>query len=323
MTQRKAFLTKEQSLMLRGIAIFLVLISHYAVWIGEIFHSDLLEYGLGRFGVYGVDLFFAVSGYGLVKSVGKKRINGTFLWKRFKNVYLPYLLIVGLITVYDGGISGMTGWVSFLTGAEYWYIRNILVFYLAFYVVYRLSDRSWVRMLLMAVCLIAYSGLLIWQGRALFWYISNVTCLFGMLLAQYERQLLKAAGFLYPLQLLALAVGMYFVIKTELAGYTVIPPLEEKIRSGLLAGLIWTYLMVQGCAFLHEKIRWLEAVGSFSLELYLCHMFVFYRVVNDWLPQQENVVQIVAAATIAVVLAWVIHMLFDLLWKAAAALSGR
>ena len=45
MTQRKAFLTKEQSLMLRGIAIFLVLISHYAVWIGEIFHSDLLEYG--------------------------------------------------------------------------------------------------------------------------------------------------------------------------------------------------------------------------------------------------------------------------------------
>ena len=55
MTQRKAFLTKEQSLMLRGIAIFLVLISHYAVWIGEIFHSDLLEYGLGRFGVYGVE----------------------------------------------------------------------------------------------------------------------------------------------------------------------------------------------------------------------------------------------------------------------------
>ena len=48
MTQRKAFLTKEQSLMLRGIAIFLVLISHYAVWIGEIFHSDLLEYGLGE-----------------------------------------------------------------------------------------------------------------------------------------------------------------------------------------------------------------------------------------------------------------------------------
>ena len=126
--------------MLRGIAIFLVLISHYAVWIGEIFHSDLLEYGLGRFGVYGVDLFFVVSGYGLVKSVGKKRINGTFLWKRFKTVYLPYLLIVGLITVYDGGISGMTGWVSSLTGAEYWYIRNILVFYLAFYVVYRLSD---------------------------------------------------------------------------------------------------------------------------------------------------------------------------------------
>ena len=309
--------------MLRGIAIFLVLISHYAVWIGEIFHSDLLEYGLGRFGVYGVDLFFVVSGYGLVKSVGKKRINGTFLWKRFKTVYLPYLLIVGLITVYDGGISGMTGWVSFLTGAEYWYIRNILVFYLAFYVVYRLSDRSWVRMLLMAVCLTAYSGLLIWQGRALFWYISNVTFLFGMLLAQYERQLLKAAGFLYPLQLLALAVGMYFVIKTELAGYTVIPPLEEKIRSGLLAGLIWTYLMVQGCAFLHEKIRWLEAVGSFSLELYLCHMFVFYRVVNDWLPQQENVVQIVAAVTIAVALAWVIHMLFDLLWKAAATQRGR
>ena len=31
----------------------------------------------------------------------------------------------------------------------------------------------------------------------------------------------------------------------------------------------------------------------------------------------------IVGATIAVALAWVIHMLFDLLWKAAAALSGR
>lgn len=60
--------------------------------------------------------------------------------------------------------------------------------------------------------------------------------LFGMLLAQYERQLLKAAGFLYPLQLLALAVGMYFVIKTGLEGYTVIPPLEEKSAAVCLQG---------------------------------------------------------------------------------------
>ena len=57
MTQRKAFLTKEQSLMLRGIAIFLVLISHYAVWIGEIFHSDLLEYGLAG-SVFTVWIYF-------------------------------------------------------------------------------------------------------------------------------------------------------------------------------------------------------------------------------------------------------------------------
>ena len=78
-----------------------------------------------------------------------------------------------------------------------------------------------------------------------------------------QRRLLKAAGFLYPLQLLALAVGMYFVVKTELAGYTVIPPLEEKSaqRSACRADL--DVSDGAGCAFLHEKIRWLEAVGSF------------------------------------------------------------
>ena len=58
---------------------------------------------------------------------------------------------------------------------------------------------------------------------------------------------------------------------------------------------------------------------GFVVEQFLSLIHIF----NDWLPQQENVVQIVAAVTIAVVLAWVIHMLFDLLWKAAAALSGR
>ena len=40
----------------------------------------------------------------------------------------------------------------------------------------------------------AYSGLLIWQGRALFWYISNVTFLLGMLLAPVRKAAVKGGG---------------------------------------------------------------------------------------------------------------------------------
>ena len=57
---------------MRGIGILMVIASHYAEWYGDVLQNETLQYALTRLGCYGVDIFFLVSGYGLVKSAGKK-----------------------------------------------------------------------------------------------------------------------------------------------------------------------------------------------------------------------------------------------------------
>lgn len=322
MRERKVFLTKEQSMFLRGIAILMVIASHYAEWYGDVLQNETVRYGLTRLGCYGVDIFFLVSGYGLVKSAGKRRIGGRFLWNRIKNTYLPYLLIVGLTEWYGGGISGVEGWYHYITGYNWWFIRNILLFYLLFFVVYRLADRPWVRMLLMFAATAGYSVWLVSQERAAFWYISNLAFVAGMLLAQYERQLLRAASFLYPVQLFALAAGMVWAVRTGLAARTQLPELSVRLRDGLIANGIWTYLAAQSGGMFTHGGRALGFLGSFSLELYLSHMFVFYRVVN-YFTEWGIIVQGIVSFGLAVLISWGINRLFALLWKTADAVGGR
>lgn len=322
MRERKVFLTKAQSLFLRGIAILMVIVSHYAEWYQDVLQNETLQYGLTRLGCYGVDIFFLVSGYGLVKSAGKRRIGGHFLWNRIRNTYLPYLLIAGLIEWYGGGIHGAEGWYQYLTGYQWWFIRNILLFYLLFFAVYRLADRPWVRMLLMSAATAGYGIWLVSQERAAFWYISNMAFVAGMLLAQYERQLLRAASFLYPVQIAALAAGMVWAVKTGLAARTQLPGVSVRLRDGLIANGIWTYLAAQSGGIFPHGGRALEFLGSFSLELYLSHMFVFYRIVNQF-TEWNRIAQGAVSFGLAVLISWGINRLFALLWKTADTVGGR
>ena len=48
MRERKVFLTRQQSLFLRGIGILMVIASHYAEWYGDVLQNETLQYALTR-----------------------------------------------------------------------------------------------------------------------------------------------------------------------------------------------------------------------------------------------------------------------------------
>ena len=322
MKERKVFLTKEQSLVLRGIAIVMVILSHYAEWYAEILSNETFRYALTRLGVYGVNIFFLVSGYGLVKSVSRKRIGWSFLWNRVKNTYLPYLLIAGLIELYAGGIHTAEGWFKYLTGHDYWFIQNILLFYILFFAVYRLTRKEGMRMALLAAALLGYSWALVEMGRADFWYISNISFMIGILLAQYEKKLLRAADFGCLLQLLLLAAGMVWVVKTGLENRVM--PLEQPaaIRNGVIASGLWSLFCIQAAGIFQRRAGFMAPVGKISLELYLLHMFLFYRVLNEFLDL-NRILQSAMALVITAGAAWLTNWMFSLLWSAVDTLNGR
>lgn len=322
MKERTVFLTKEQSLSLRGIAILMVMVSHYADWYAGYLTNEAFGYGLTRLGVYGVDLFFLVSGYGLAKSVTRKRIGWQFLWNRLKTTYLPYLLIAGLIRLYEGGIHTPREWFRFLTGFDYWFIRNILLFYGSFFVIYRLAKKEWVRMLLLFLVQIGYMGWLAYLGRGSFWYVSNIAFFIGVLLAQYEKKLLPLAGFLYPLQLVGLAAGMCWVIKSGMEARLAAQSVMDKMKYGTLATILWTAAGTQIAGFFSAWQNVLNPIGKCSLELYLLHIFI-YQNVCLYLADETMLLQGVLALALTGVTAWLIHMLFSLLWEAADSVTGK
>ena len=145
MKKRTVFFTKDQSMMLRGIGALMVLINHLASWYAGGITWEPAAVLFSRFGIYGVDLFFLVSGYGLTKSALAHRPGAVFWKNRLTGTYVPYLLIVGLIELSAGGMTDVKDWVQYLTGYDYWFIRNILVFYGIFFVVYRFVRIRWMR----------------------------------------------------------------------------------------------------------------------------------------------------------------------------------
>ena len=165
----------------------MVVLSHYFEW-GE---SAITNKGLVAFmsalGDPGVGIFFALSGYALYKGYGDgmKGKGLKYIVSRFKGVYLPYLIIVGAINLFDGTFTDIKSIVRYLTGADYWFMEVIFIIYIAFFVIGYLP--KW-RLFILTVFIIDLSLLLYIKDYAVFWYDANWCFALGMLLSKYESK---------------------------------------------------------------------------------------------------------------------------------------
>ncbi len=139
---------------LKGIAIILVVFGHLCS--GFINLPDL-KYS----GAQGVTIFLILSGYGLTKSYLNKGIDGTFFVRRFKTVLFPYMLVTGVVILLDYFthkntipksiiLSSMFG-INTQVDPTMWYISFILLWYVAFYVVFGLSVNNTIKIALLLV----------------------------------------------------------------------------------------------------------------------------------------------------------------------------
>lgn len=322
MKKRSVFLTKDQSLALRGIAILMVILSHYADWYADIWPSGQLHYGLTRLGVYGVDLFFLVSGYGLVKSAAKNG-DARHFWKgRIKNTWFPYLVIAGGIGLCAGTLKSFGSLYRLLTGYDFWFIRNILIFYLLFFLVFRGAKRRWLRALLFASGVWGYSWWLAEVGRGSFWFVSNISFVIGVLLALYEKELLPVASLAYPAQIAFLTVLMIFMAKNGIdVRFTPMENCDKMIRGSAASG-IWTLLCAQTAYLLSGGFVFLKASGKLSLELYLLHQAV-YQLAARICGVENRFLQGGMALLLTAAGAWAVHRLLEKFWELTKGLQER
>ena len=287
-------ITKQTSACFRGIAILMVVASHYAEWMIEATTYPVVREFLCGFGVLGVDIFFLVSGYGLAKSADAKGVGRNFLWNRLKTCYLPYLLVAGVMMFLEGGFQDGGDVKDYFLGSDYWYISVQMVLYLCFFICYApetLLSEKWkgvwnkIKDLLLVVLVVGFTYGLYTMGRADFWIVSNGAFLIGVYLTRLEngqrhektRQLMRSIPYLLIVCLAVLAFSHFCFNRTLL------------MRWEMIKSMAFT-LSVAGIGLLHDfKCVPLSVLGRYSLYLYLTHGFI-YRCVGAWLPGKTHMV---------------------------------
>lgn len=287
----------------RGIAALMVVASHYAEWwawfIPTEGNAELFRLALTKLGGYGVSLFFLFSGYGLVKSLQgresptvctrtkarrwESKMNLSFVARRLEKVYLPYLLIVGILELVSGGFSSPGKLWAYLSGYDYWYMMVLFLLYLGFILLWLLPCPKPLRILLLGLYTFLFSLSFYEKGMQSFWYTSNFAFVLGVAAAEYEaavQKLVKSAG---PFLIALSALAMIPVVRSGLGldGRPPLPP--EDIRlvwQGVGAETLWTLFILFLAAVWKPRGRFIPLLGRNSLFIYLIHTFVFMRCVN-------------------------------------------
>lgn len=279
--ESKALFDRQTGYWFRGLAIIMVIASHYAEWWTWFFaaegQAEDFRLTLSKLGVYGVNIFFLFSGYGLTKAAEHKEIDGSFILRRIQAVYIPYLVIAGIIQLLSGGFGNFSGFVRFLYGNDYWFMVVIFLFYIGFILIWQIFKNPHLRVLVFLLYTLAIIQVLYDKNMHSFWYVSNLAFVLGIVLGTYEngcrRIHLLARIFLIPL---LLAFTIYYELYMDKTGMT-----PEQI---LCIQNVNTVLWTTQIACIASLIPWHERIfielGKRSLHLYLLHTFIFMKCVN-------------------------------------------
>lgn len=152
-------------------------------------------------GFLAVSFFFFVSGYGLQKSYITKseQYRKGFLQKRIPAILIPYLFITflyWLINLTEGVSYSLNDiFVSIINGdpiaSNSWYIINILLFYIAFWLIMLICNNQHTIMIYLGIIwYVFYILLCIKMEYGDWWYKSTPLLIIGMCWAVYEDKIL-------------------------------------------------------------------------------------------------------------------------------------
>jgi len=259
---------------------------------------------LSECGVLFVGIFFFFSGYGLYTSLKTKDdyLKG-FLKKRLITILIPFYMCIAVFTV-ASCICGtkykplellyvLSGWS--LINSHMWYIVEIAILYLAFFIFYKLIKNRTAATCAMSLFVLLMMGgsLYLCHGKDMgcrywfmgeWWYNASILFIVGILVSKYQDGLRKIArkAYVVLLPVFAILTGLFgwitsrFLDKysywSEIPGED--PRYLDKLRClsvqipFILCFVLFVLLVMMKVRFGNPVLKFL---GSISLELYLIH----------------------------------------------------
>ena len=288
-------------------------------------------------GVCFVGMFFFFSGYGLYSSLRDKPdyLKG-FLQHRLPAVVVPFYVcnFVFILGSFLWGYEFLEGeLLPYLTGvilmnSQMWYIVEILILYLLFYIIFSLIKNRNAACFVYTVCVVCMIAFSLWLGHDTttptqglwfhgeWWYNTTILMPAGMLFAKWERQILGFVRKFYGITLIvSVLLSAFFYSRTmymlhnagywyEWEGY---PGYQEKwqtlaVQAPFVIFVVFTVILIMQKLQFGNKI--LSFLGDIALELYLIHnLFILY------MPIRNRVFFIMACYAAAIALAFLLHLI--------------
>lgn len=265
----------NKRLFYMGIAILFILIYH-----GLDNSSSLLLISNGfkpfkvfSYGYIGVDVFLFLSGYGLSNSYSNNTLT-KFYRKRFWRIiplFVIFALIRTVIHVYllDTSISAWDFFCN-LTSLSYyqvggffidWYLSALIILYIFFPLLYRLSSITFVSILVLIIPIVYYYfGKPYWTYDCL---ISRIPCFLAGIIVFRERKYMQ--------------ISISFTIIFILFLLTAIPE-SRFLKATIFVPILFSQLFVFNWSLQNLKlggvIRVVNKAGYYSLELYIANCII-------------------------------------------------
>lgn len=281
----EVLLTHDDSNLLKGIAACFVILSH-AVYAAQA--KGLLQAGiftlLTQLGGIGVLIFFFLSGYGIYKGYGERKLGPGFLGKRIRNIVVPVVIIkVFLYFIMDVSGRKFNLQEILVSFQSEWFVAIILIEYVLFCVSWIAvrTECTWKKIIcdtLLNICLIA---VFVCSHADPKWYNGVLLFPAGMLAAKYERQLIGGFGHWWGTSLaictaLLALCSLCFMVYKGVWWSNIF-----KTGAGIALGLLFCIIFL--------KIRFyfaiLNFIGKRSLYYYVIHVNLVAVLKMDFVTQ--------------------------------------
>lgn len=308
-----SFFSKSQTDWLRGIAIILIMYSHYYAVLnlnGKI--NGILYQLLSGTGMYGVALFLLMSGYAtMISKMNKANYLDGYIPKRLLRLYVPFIIVFIIMAilrmVHGEGISLkniLLMPLMSLPDTVNWYLKVQLALYIVFYLTARIIKKDkWVIITVFIICFI-YMIIGLCTHIDAHWYESSYMFPLGMLMAKYKNSFYRFLSLHYPIKIIiSLILAVLFYVPYYLFG----GPIPEIIH---ILGI--TQFMVCLCVKMRGTSKIFAFFGQCSLELYLSHG-IYLGYIRRYFDLQENVLTYLLFMLSSVLFAYGVKKLSNLL----------
>ncbi len=286
-----AFLSRQVTVELRGVAILLVVTGHIG-W--HILSREQQQY-FPILGQYGVSIFFLLSGYGLTRSYASRPLRvGEYIKRRLSRVMVPYWIVTALIVTLDTVVLDKSYKVSDIVATvlglnaspavrslDYvrWYITVLLLWYFIFICIWKtIRNRKG-----KALSFFAIGALLIFVDYYVFPIgYAYLSFPFGVFVGLYYDEICNLYNEL-PKRRLLLGAGVVllanWLFKTFL--WEPLDVFIPTIGMGFIAEFSWLLvsisLAVAGSLFMPWQSPFLRIVGRYSYGIFLLHGMLMVR----------------------------------------------